>query len=448
MMRVCDIIRKKRDGLELSRDELAYVIGGYTSDRIPDYQVSALLMTVFFRGMSEEETVQLTGIMLNSGTVLDLSDIPGPKIDKHSTGGVGDKVSIILAPLLAAAGIIVPMIAGRGLGHTGGTLDKLEAIPGFRTSLSVSEFKENLRHAGLSIMGQTDEIAPADRKLYALRDVTATVDSIPLIASSVMSKKLAEGIQGLVLDVKTGSGAFMKGREEARRLAKTMVKIGKSSGVSTVAILTDMDQPLGKTVGNSIEIKECISALRGKWSDDLREVTLALGVWMLDMAASVSGPIFHLAGRDVGRAEDYRKGLEDLISSGAAFKKFVEMVHSQQGNAETLFKPGLLPAARVTKQIRADKEGYIQKMDAEKVGRASMLLGGGREKINDVIDHSAGIILNRKVGEQVRPGEALAMFHYNDGSRVGAAEEMFLSGIEIGPDRIEPGSAIIEVIQE
>lgn len=446
-MRAYDIIRKKRDGLELSRDELAHVISGYTAGRIPDYQVSALLMAIFLRGMSEKETVCLTDIMLKSGMVLDLSDIPGLRIDKHSTGGVGDKTSIILAPLLASAGIVVPMIAGRGLGHTGGTLDKLESIPGFRTSLSLAEFKENLRRTGCSIMGQTEEIAPADKKLYALRDVTATVDSTPLIASSIMSKKLAEGIQGLVLDVKVGSGAFMKTKEAARRLATTMVKIGNSTGVKTAAVLTDMDQPLGKTVGNSLEIKECISALHGKWSDDLREVTLTLGAWMVNVAALVYGATFHFAGRDVVGLEEYRKGLEDLINNGAAFKKFVELVDSQHGNPEAAFKPGLLPAAKMTKQITANKEGYICRMDAEKAGRASMLLGAGREKLTDAIDHSAGIILNRKVGEQVRPGDPIAMFHFNEESRVREAEEIFLSGTEIGTEKPEPKSVIVEVIQ-
>lgn len=446
-MRVYDIIRKKRDGHELSGDELTYVIAGYTAGRIPDYQVSALLMAVFLRGMSEKETVHLTETMLKSGMVLDLSDIPGPKIDKHSTGGVGDKVSIILAPLLASAGIIVPMIAGRGLGHTGGTLDKLESIPGFRTSLSIPEFKENLRRTGLSIMGQTDEIAPADKKLYALRDVTATVDSIPLIASSIMAKKLSEGIQGLVLDVKTGSGAFMKSPGEAGRLAATMVKIGNSMGVKTVAVLTDMDQPLGKTVGNSLEIKECISALRGRWPDDLREVTLTLGAWMIDAAASIRGGTFHLAGRDIVGLEEYKKGLEDLINSGEAFSKFVQMVDSQHGDPETCFKPGFLPLAKIKKHITVNRDGVILRMDAEKVGRASVLLGAGREKIADAIDHSAGIILNRKVGDRVRAGDPVAMFHCNDPAREREAAEVFLSGIEIGDEKVEPRSVIVEVIR-
>ncbi len=446
-MRVYDIIRKKRDGRELSPDELEYVISGYTAGRIPDYQVSALLMAVFFKGMSEKETIHLTEVMLRSGAVLDLSDLPGPRIDKHSTGGVGDKVSIILAPLLASAGIVVPMIAGRGLGHTGGTLDKLESIPGFRTSLSAGEFRENLRRSGLSIMGQTGEIAPADKRLYALRDATATVDSIPLIASSIMSKKLAEGIQGLVLDVKTGSGAFMKTLDDARALARTMVKIGNSAGVKTVAIITDMDQPLGRTVGNSLEVKECISALRGKWSDDLREVTLTLGAWMIEVATRISGFVFHAAERSSAGIDEHKKGLAGLIGSGAAFGKFVGMVESQKGNTEAIMKPGLLPSAKITRQVMADREGFIRKMDAEKAGAAAMLLGAGREKITDSVDHAAGIILNRKVGDFVRAGEQIAMFYYGSEERVKEAEEMFLSGVETGNEKPEPKSVIVEVIE-
>ncbi len=446
-MRAYDIIRKKRDGFELTREELSSLITGFTSGEIPDYQVSAFLMAVFLRGMTPRETSLLTETMLHSGTVLDLNGIEGPKIDKHSTGGVGDKTSIILAPLLASAGIIVPMVAGRGLGHTGGTLDKLESIPGFRTSLPLSEFIGNLRKTGLSITGQTEEMAPADRKLYALRDVTATVDSIPLIASSIMSKKLAEGIGGLVLDVKSGSGAFMKDIEDARRLAETMVGIGNSMGVKTVALLTDMNQPLGKTVGNSLEIKECISALRGKWAEDIRELTLTLGAWMIEIAVRTSGFVFRVSGRDYAGIEEYRKGLNELIDSGAAFEKFVELVDSQHGDTETVFRPGLLPSAKMTRQVIAGKEGYITRMNAEVVGMASMLLGAGREKMTDPIDHSAGIILNRKVGDFVKSGEQIAMFYYNDDKRLKEAEEIFMSGIEIGPDRVEPGSVIIGVIQ-
>ncbi len=446
-MRTSDIIRKKRDGLELATDELSHVVSGFAREEIPDYQIAAFLMAVFSRGMTERETADLTRLMLHSGAVLDLSDLPGPKIDKHSTGGVGDKVSIILAPLMAAAGITVPMIAGRGLGHTGGTLDRLESIPGFRTSLSVAEFRDNLKRAGLSIMGQTEEIAPADRKLYALRDVTATVESIPLIASSIMSKKLAEGIQGLVLDVKAGSGGFMKTIVEARDLASIMVKIGASGRVKTIAVLTDMEEPLGKTVGNSLEIKESISALRGKWDDDLREVTLTLGAYMIDIASRTSDFVFHAAGRNLAGIDEYKKGLAGLIYSGAAFGKFVEMVDAQHGNAETIFKPGLLPAANMTKQVMAGKEGYIRKMDAERAGAAAVLLGAGRDRMNDPIDHAAGIILNRKVGDFVKSGEQIAMFYCNDERRLKDAEEIFLSGIETGSERPAPRNVILEVIQ-
>lgn len=446
-MRVDDIIRKKRDGHELSRDELTHLISGYVAGTIPDYQVSAFLMAVFLRGLSDQETVDLTRVMLESGTVLDLSDIPGVKIDKHSTGGVGDKVSLVLAPLVAAAGLVVPMIAGRGLGHTGGTLDKLESIPGFVTSLPVPEFRENLRRAGLSIMGQTDKIAPADRKLYALRDVTATVDSIPLIASSIMSKKLAEGIQGLVLDVKVGAGAFMKTRGDARKLAETLVKIGTSMGIKTVAVLTGMDQPLGKTVGNSLEIKEAISALRGRWSADLREVTLALATWMVYLAASPEGGTFCMAGTNAAGPDEYRKALEDLITNGSAFGKFVEMVGRQHGKPEAVHHLGLLPSAKIAKPIAADREGFIRRMDAGKTGEASMILGAGRETMTDIVDPSAGMILNRKVGDPVRSGEQIAMLYTGDERRLREAEDLFRSGLEIGDEKVEAGSVIVEVIR-
>lgn len=444
-MRAYDIIKKKRDGLELSEPELAHIIENYISGDIPDYQISALLMAVFFRGMSEDETVALTRIMLKSGSILDLSDIKGPKIDKHSTGGVGDKTSIILAPLLASAGITVPMISGRGLGHTGGTLDKLVAIPGFRTDLSIVEFKENLKNIGVSMIGQTGEIAPADRKLYALRDVTATIESVPLIAASIMSKKLAEGLDGLVLDVKVGSGAFMKTIDEARRLAKTMVNIGNSMGVRTVAVLTDMDQPLGKTIGNSFEIKECISALRGKWHEDLKEVTLTLGAWMVKVAAMATGFSFYKLSRDAD-IDEYKKSLMDFINNGAAFNKFVEMVDAQHGNPEIAFKPALLPSAKIMKQVNIDRQGYIQKMDAEKVGIASMLLGAGRQKVDDSIDHSAGIILNKKVGDYVKQGEQIAMFYCNNEDHLKEAEEVFLSGLEVGIEAPVKKGIILEVI--
>lgn len=445
-MRVYDIIRKKRDGLELSEAELSFVIKGYTTGEIPDYQMSALTMAIFFSGMTPAETVTLTKIMLHSGVVLDLSDIKGPKIDKHSTGGVGDKTSIILAPLIAAAGVKVPMISGRGLGHTGGTLDKLESIPGLRIDLSVQEFRETLKDIGASMIGQTEDVAPADRRLYALRDVTATVESIPLIASSIMSKKLAEGINGLVLDVKVGSGAFMKNIDEARRLAKTMVNIGNSMGVKTVAVLTDMEQPLGKTIGNSLEIKECISALRGKWPDDLREVTLTLGAWMLKIAMMASDFSFHDMDKDAD-IDKLKDGLLELINNGAAFKKFAEMVDAQHGNPEVAFKPSLLPHAKIVKQVIIDRQGYILRMDAEKVGIASMLLGAGRRKMDDAIDHSAGIILNKKIGDYVKQGEQIAMFYCNNEDHLKEAEEIFLSSIEVGLEKPDPNDVILEIIQ-
>ncbi|MCL5023943.1 MAG: thymidine phosphorylase [Nitrospirae bacterium] len=440
-MRAYDIIRKKRAGSALSGEELSFLVTGFSEGRIPDYQVSAFLMAVFFRGMTEEETFGLTDAMLGSGAVLDLSDIPGPKIDKHSTGGVGDKVTLVLAPLLASAGIVVPMIAGRALAHTGGTLDKLEAIPGFRTSLSVQEFKENLRRVGVSIMGQTEEVAPVDRKLYALRDVTATVDSIPLIASSIMSKKLAEGIDGLVLDVKCGSGAFMKTPEEARTLADTMVKIGNARGVKTVAVITDMDQPLGATIGNSLEIRESISALHGEWARDLREVTLTLGAWMLHIGKNRGGT------PDEETIERSRRELGELLASGAAFRKFVAMVDAQQGDSGVVLRPDLIRQAGKARKVVADREGYILRIDAEKIGIASMLLGAGRETMADPVDRSAGIILAKKVGDHCGRGEQVAELHYNREDGAVEAGELFLSALEIEPRRSEPKSVILEVVR-
>lgn len=448
-MRAYEIIRKKRDGLELSEAELSFLISRYISGEIPDYQISAFLMADFFRGMTEKETVALTKIMRDSGVVLDLSAIDGPKIDKHSTGGVGDKPSIILAPLLAAAGLIVPMVCGRGLGHTGGTLDKLEAIPGFRTDLSIAEFSQNLRNIGAAIMGQTKELDPADRKLYALRDATATVESIPLIASSIMSKKLAEGIDGLVLDVKTGSGAFMKNIADARNLAKTMVNLGNSFGVKTVAVITDMDQPLGNAIGNSLEIKECISALHGSWPEDLKELTLTLGAWMIKTAKMVSGFTFKLDGKDINfneGIEDCKKGLMRLIQDGSAFNKFIAMVDAQHGNPTSLTRQELLPVAKSIKRITTGKEGFIQRIDAEKTGISSMLLGAGRQKIDDPIDPAVGIILSKKAGDTIKYGEQIAIFHYNSEATLKEAEEIFLSGLDIVPDKPQKKDIVIEII--
>ncbi|MEK7267469.1 MAG: thymidine phosphorylase, partial [Nitrospirota bacterium] len=444
-MRAYDLIKKKRDGAELSKEELEFLITEYLSGKIPDYQMSSFLMAVYFSGMTDAETIALTELMLSSGSRLDFSDISIPKVDKHSTGGVGDKTSIILAPLMAAMNVKVPMIAGRGLGHTGGTIDKLESIPGFRTDISAQEFKKNVRDIGFSIISQTDEIAPADKKLYSLRDVTATVESIPLIAASIMSKKLAEGIGGLVLDVKAGKGAFMKNIGDARTLARTMVNIGNSMGVKTVAVITDMNQPLGKTVGNGLEIKECISALRGKMSDDLKEVVLTLGSWMVYAADCVTEEVA------ISRLSEhvlikYKAELMDFIEKGDAFKKFVEFVDAQYGDPEVAFKPSMIQSASRVKEIRIPDKGYIQVMDAEKVGTASMLLGAGRRQAEDRIDHSAGIVLNKKTGDYTTPDEPVAIFHYNDETHIKEAEEVFLSGIQAGEIPPDKRPVIIDVV--
>lgn len=444
-MRASDIIRKKRDGQELTAEEIGFFVNGVVRDEIPEYQASALLMAICLRGMTDEETAALTEAMLGSGSTINLGGITGIKADKHSTGGVGDKTSIVLGPLMATMGIKVPMVSGRALGHTGGTLDKLESIPGFRTELSVEEFRENLKTVGFSVMGQTDDIAPADRELYALRDVTATVESIPLIASSIMSKKLAEGIDGLVLDVKTGSGAFMKGIEEARALARTMVNIGNRMGVRTVALITDMEQPLGKTVGNSLEIKECIAALRGKGSRDLMELTLTLAAWMLSIADCIGDevPLRKISGQTMKK---YRDEIMDFVEKGDAFKKFVEFIDAQHGDPEVAFKPAGLPGADYVREVRADRDGYIRRLDAEAVGTASMLLGAGRTRAEDTVDPAAGIILNKKTGDRVSAGEPIAMLHTNDEGLFTDAEEEFLSGVEIGERETARRKLIHEVV--
>jgi len=444
-VRAYDIIKKKRDGEELAKEELSFLINGSLRGEVPDCQISAFLMAVYLNGMTDEETSALTDVMLASGVRLDLKDITGVKVDKHSTGGVGDKVSIILAPLLASMGVKVPMVLGRGLGHTGGTLDKLESIPGLRTGLPVEDFKTNLREIGLSIIGQTDEIAPADRLLYGLRDVTATVESIPLIAASIMSKKLAGGADGLVLDVKTGEGAFMKKKEDALMLARAMVSIGNSFGVRTAAVLTDMSQPLGRTVGNSLEIKECISALRGRWPDDLAEVTLTLAAWALNLADSIAEET-PLKTMTAGTLRNYKHEAMEFIEKGDAFKKFVEFIDAQFGDPEVAFQPGLLPSARGVKEISAPGDGFIRRLSAEAVGRAAMLLGAGREKAGDLIDPAVGIILNKKIGDVVKKGEPIALLHYNDDSRLKEAEEVFLSGVEITDREPAKTPLILDVV--
>jgi pyrimidine-nucleoside phosphorylase len=412
-MTVYEIIKKKRDGKMLNEIEINFLIEGYTKDKILDYQFAAFLMAVYFQGMNFEETANLTAAMMNSGKVFDLSSIPGKKIDKHSTGGVGDKVSLILAPLVAACGVVVPMVSGRGLGHTGGTLDKLESIPGFRTNLSYNEFIANLKNIGVAMIGQTEELAPADKKIYALRDVTATVDSIPLISASIMSKKLAEGIDGLVLDVKTGSGAFMSKLSDAKRLAKTMIEIGKRMNKKITAFITDMNQPLGHAVGNALEVIESIEALKGKGEKNLMELIFVLSEEMLLMS------------KQVKTRTQARKLLKVAIENGKALNKFRELIRLQGGNEKVIDDYTLLPKAKYQVEVESSKTGYVAKIDTQKVGLLSVELGAGRKKIEDRIDPAVGFIINKKIGERVKNGDILAsVLANNETLAKGIAQEL------------------------
>jgi pyrimidine-nucleoside phosphorylase len=420
-VRAVGVIRKKRDGIELTRAEIDYLVQGCTRGEVPDYQVSAWLMAVILRGLTRGETSALTDAMLHSGEVLDLSEFPAKKIDKHSTGGVGDKTSLVLAPLAAAGGLVVPMISGRGLGHTGGTLDKLEAIPGFNVNLPVPDFRRVLGACGCAMIGQTSEIAPADRKLYALRDVTATVESPYLICASIMSKKLAEGIDGLVLDVKTGSGAFMKEEKDAAFLAELMVETGERMGKSVVALITDMDQPLGMMAGNALEVVEVLEVLRGAGPEDLRELCLELAGWM-----------FHL-GRVSETVADGKALATQLVRSGKALDKFRQMVSLQGGDLNALDHPDRLPRAKDTADVLSPAEGYVAAINCEAVGTACVVLGGGRAKKEDAIDPAVGVVLHRKVGDAVRAGEPLCTVHYNSDAQGEQAREMLLRSYRIGP---------------
>ncbi len=427
--RAVDVIRKKRDGGELARGEIESLIGGYTRGDIPDYQVSAWLMAVVLRGMTRAETAILTDAMLHSGEVLDLSFLSAKKVDKHSTGGVGDKTSLVLAPLVAAAGLAVPMISGRGLGHTGGTLDKLESIPGFNVNLQVSQFRSVLETCGCAMIGQTAEIAPADRKLYALRDVTGTVESPYLICASIMSKKLAEGIDALVLDVKTGSGAFMKSEEDAVFLAELMVETGERMGKQVVAIITDMDQPLGNMIGNALEVVEVVEVLRGGGPDDLRRLCLELAGWML-----------HLGGVSKTVAEGKQQS-EKLISSGKALDTFRQMVELQGGDPRVIDDAKGLPQAGYTATISSPKDGYLSSVKCEQVGTACVILGGGRERKEDSVDPAVGIVLHKKVGDRVSVGEPLATVHYNAETKAMGAQQLLEESFQLSdapPDKKRP----------
>lgn len=423
-MRMYDLIMKKRNGEALSEEEINYMIEEYTAERIPDYQMSAMMMAVYFQGMSAQETVALTMAMAHSGDMMDLSAISGVKVDKHSTGGVGDKTSIALTPMVAACGVKIAKMSGRGLGHTGGTIDKLESFEGFTTGISADHFVKQVNEIGVSIMGQTMDIAPADKKLYALRDVTATVDNMSLIASSIMSKKLASGADAIVLDVKTGSGAFMKQEADAFALAKEMVTLGNMAGRKTIAVVSDMDQPLGYAVGNALEVEEAIATLRGEGPEDFTKLCMTLGAYML------------LAAGAAQTEEEAKQKLTTVIKNGSALKKLAEFVQAQGGDPKAVYDTSLLPKASVAEEIVSAQEGYVKKIDCDEVGICSLLLGGGRETKESVIDLSVGLILHKKVGDFVTLGESLATIYANDTEKLEAARERFIKAYHI--DAIQP----------
>ncbi len=417
-----DVIARKRDGRALSREDIDAFVDGVTSGAIPDYQASALLMAVVIRGMNAEETAWLAGAMARSGERVDLSDVPGIKVGKHSTGGVGDKVSIVLAPVAAACGVVVPKMSGRGLGHTGGTLDKLESIPGYRLDLSIEEFKQVLREVGTSIIGQTSALAPADKKLYALRDVTATVPSIPLISASIMSKKLAEGSSALVLDVKCGDGAFMKDLEEAHALATSMVAIGAQAGVRTEAVITSMDAPLGRSVGNALEIIECLETLKGSGPEQLTAIVRVLAARMVMLAGLE---------RDTDAAT---RRVDDVLSSGRALEIFARLIERQGGNPRVVDEYSLLPSAPDCELVRATRSGYVTAMRAEAIGRATHALGAGRSRVGESIDYGVGIVARASPGDQVRAGETVFELRHRAGHGVDAALELCARAIVIGDE--------------
>jgi len=433
-MRTVDLIQRKRDGEELAPEEIEFLVEGYTSGDIPDYQMSSFLMAVFFSGMTDREISRLTECMLRSGDTVDLSDIPGVKVDKHSTGGVGDKTSFIVAPLAAAAGVVVPMMSGRALGHTGGTLDKLESIPGFRTDLTADEFRKQLSELGLCFIGQTERLVPADRKLYALRDVTATVESIPLISSSIMSKKLAEGVDALVLDVKVGSGAFMKKQVEARRLAQAMVGIGRRMDKKVQALITDMNQPLGFAVGNALEIMEASQTLQNAGPSDLTKLSIELAARMIFL------------GKKAASLDEARRTAEKHLVDGSGYKKFKQVVAAQGGNAQALDKFELLPNATGMREITSPRGGYVSAINAEDIGIASNMIGAGRDKKEDLIDPAVGIILEVKTGEKVDAGSVLCRLYYTKEDRVEEAAEMVEDAFSLSPQKPDERELILEVV--
>ena len=434
-MRMVDLIIDKREGKTHTREEINYIIREYTAGNIPDYQMSAWLMAVCWQGMTEREVSELTSAMMHSGDVVDLSDLPGIKVDKHSTGGVGDKTTLVIAPVVAACGVKIAKMSGRGLGHTGGTIDKMESVPGTRTALSQEEFFAQVNKIGLSVIGQSEGIAVADKKMYALRDVTATVDNMSLIASSIMSKKLAAGADAIVLDVKTGSGAFMKSREDAFALAEEMVKIGKNAGRRTIAVISDMDQPLGMAVGNALEVKEAIATLRGEGPKDFTELCMVLGSQML------------MAGGKALSVEQAREALTKVIEDGSALRKLSEFVEAQGGDPTAVTDPSLLPKASMVVPVCADRDGFVGRIACEDVGICSLLLGGGRETKESKIDLSVGILLEKKKGDAVKKGDVLGYLHANDEQRLEAAKNKFLNAYAITDSRPETEPLIKGILQ-
>ena len=434
-MRAVDIIAKKRDGGDLTRDEFAFVVSGYTRSEIPDYQVAALLMAIYLRGMTNAETLALTDAMLQSGEILDLSGLGRPLVDKHSTGGVGDKTSLVVAPVVAATGVLVPMISGRALGHSGGTLDKLESIPGFRTDLTLSEFRSTLKEVGAALIGQTSEIAPADKKLYALRDVTATVACRPLMAASIMSKKMAEGAMGLVFDVKTGSGAFLKKEEDGRALGELMMSIGRGMNRQCTVLITDMNQPLGRTVGNSLEVVEAFETLKGRGPEDFNSLCRELAAEML---------VLGRAAVDVSRG---RSLYDEAITSGAAAAKMRKIISAQGGDSRALDEYELLPSAKNEHHLVASQSGYVQSIDAEAIGHASMLLGAGRARMDTPIDPGVGLTIHAKIGDRVERGSKLVTVHFRDEASAGEAAIGIGDAYNIGPQPVQSPPLIKAVLR-
>ena len=433
-MRMYDLIMKKRNGSTLSEEEIKFMINSYTMGEIPDYQMSAMMMAIYFQGMTQEETLALTMAMAESGDTLDLSGIAGIKVDKHSTGGVGDKTSLALTPMVAACGAKVAKMSGRGLGHTGGTIDKLESFPGFSTGIEIDAFEKNVNEIGISIMGQTKDLAPADKKLYALRDVTATVDQISLIASSIMSKKLASGADAIVLDVKTGSGAFMKTLPDSVALAQEMTRIGNGAGRKTIAVISDMDQPLGLAVGNILEVQEAIATLRGEGPEDFTELCMCLGSYMLVAAGTAENET------------EARTMLKEVIDNGKALDKLAEFVKAQGGDPSYVYEPEKFELAKICEEIPAPCDGYIQKIVCDEIGICSLILGGGRETKESEIDLSVGLVLHKKVGDKVEAGESLATIYANDAEKCRQAKERFLAAYTIAPEEKKPEALIKQVI--